>query len=371
MSDGQVAHRPACGPAPARRVAPQIRHGRHPAPACRPGRRGPPAGRPPGSPAVPASCGRNRRRPAGPAARGARLRVRQPQPLPRAGDAHVEQPALLLDRLVGPRVRGRQRALDEPDQEDRVPLQALGRVQAGQGHAVHRGARAGRRRAGSAPRGTPPASPLPRRVRRLRPRAALGPGHSSPVRPARPAPPTAPGQPRRPGARPGASPRRPSASTTRRQRRPLGLARPAARSATIAWRTSARSKNRSAPCTTVGTPASASASSYASDWALVRNSTAISRAGVPPAISSAHRAATAAASVGSSGKTRRSGSGPGGRCPTSSSRSRAWSPRACRITSLASADHLRGGPVVPHQPHHHRVAGSGAGSRAGTPRWPR
>ena len=110
----------------------------------------------------------------------------------------------------------------------------------------------------------------------------------------------------------------------------------AARSATIAWRTSGRSKNRSAPCTTYGTPASVSAFSYASDWALVRNSTAISRAGVPASISVRQRAATAVASAGSSVKIRSSGSGPGGRWPSSSSRSRASVPRACRITALAS-----------------------------------
>ena len=86
----------------------------------------------------------------------------------------------------------------------------------------------------------------------------------------------------------------------------------------------------------MGTPASASASSYASDCALVRNRTAISRAGVPAAISSAQRAATAVASAGSSGNIRISGSGPVGRWPCNSSRSRASAPLACRMIALAS-----------------------------------
>lgn len=115
-----------------------------------------------------------------------------------------------------------------------------------------------------------------------------------------------------------------------------GIERVAARSATIAWRTSVRSKNRSAPCTTYGTAASVSAFSYASDCALTRNSTAISLAGVPESIRARQRAATAFASAGSSVKIRRSGSGPGGRCPLSSSRNRASVPRAWEITALAS-----------------------------------
>jgi hypothetical protein len=58
-----------------------------------------------------------------------------------AGPGHpdVEQPPLLLDLLGGLGIDDRQRAVDQADQEDRVPLQALGRVQRGQRDALQRG----------------------------------------------------------------------------------------------------------------------------------------------------------------------------------------------------------------------------------------
>jgi hypothetical protein len=52
---------------------------------------------------------------------------------------------------------------------------------------------------------------------------------------------------------------------------------------------------------------------------LVRNNTATSLAGVPAPINAWIRSATCRASAGSSGSSRRSGSGPAGRCATSSS----------------------------------------------------
>ena len=60
-----------------------------------------------------------------------------------AGDADVEQAAFLLDRVGRTRalegVVDREHALVEADEEDGVPLQALGHVDADQGHALHLG----------------------------------------------------------------------------------------------------------------------------------------------------------------------------------------------------------------------------------------
>ena len=53
-----------------------------------------------------------------------------------AGDADVEEAAFLLDLLVGLCVGDRHHALGDADQEDDVPLQALGRVQGGEGDAL-------------------------------------------------------------------------------------------------------------------------------------------------------------------------------------------------------------------------------------------
>ena len=138
MSDGQVGQRPSLRSGPASRVAPQIRQEmtwvrRRSVPA------GPPAGAGRGRPLGAAGAvelGQEPRRPPGPATGRAGGGVRQPEPLPGPGDPDVEQPALLLDLLGGLGVRGGQRALGEADQEDRVPLQPLGRVQRGQGHPV-------------------------------------------------------------------------------------------------------------------------------------------------------------------------------------------------------------------------------------------
>src|SRR5699024_6494370 len=58
-----------------------------------------------------------------------------------AGDADVEQAAFLLDRVGRTRalegVVDREHALVEADEEDGVPLQALGHVDADQGHTLH------------------------------------------------------------------------------------------------------------------------------------------------------------------------------------------------------------------------------------------
>ena len=71
--------------------------------------------------------------PAGPAAPplagAAGQRPAQSQPLAGAGDADVEQPALLGDLCLGGRVLDRQRRVGEPDEEDGVPFQPLGRMQ--------------------------------------------------------------------------------------------------------------------------------------------------------------------------------------------------------------------------------------------------
>lgn len=58
---------------------------------------------------------------------------------PRPGDADIEQPALLLDLFVGLRIGDRHHAVGEPHEEHRVPLQALGGVQRGQGDALDGG----------------------------------------------------------------------------------------------------------------------------------------------------------------------------------------------------------------------------------------
>ena len=152
MSDGQVGQRPSLRSAPASRVAPQIRQEttwvRRRARSAGSPRRRPARSAPPER----SSCGRNRdgRRARPPGERAAaydsqshcRARV-----MP-----DVEQPPLLLDLLGGLRVRGGQGALGEADQEDRVPLQALGRVQARPGSPRRPWARAAGRPGGPARR---------------------------------------------------------------------------------------------------------------------------------------------------------------------------------------------------------------------------
>ncbi len=114
-------------------------------------RRWPAAGRTRGS-SRPCGCGPAARRhpllvgqqrveEAGRLARGAAAGVARQRPRQRevgagAGHADVEQPALLLDRGRGVGVRDRQGAVLEAAEEDRVPLQALGGVEGGQGDAV-------------------------------------------------------------------------------------------------------------------------------------------------------------------------------------------------------------------------------------------
>ncbi|CAM5541905.1 hypothetical protein SGRIM128S_05982 [Streptomyces griseomycini] len=53
------------------------------------------------------------------------------------GDTDIEEAALLLDLLAGLCVADRHHALGDADQEDDVPLQSLGRVQRGEGDALH------------------------------------------------------------------------------------------------------------------------------------------------------------------------------------------------------------------------------------------
>ncbi len=60
------------------------------------------------------------------------------QAFTRSGDADIEETALLLDLLVGLCVGDRHHAFGDADQEDDVPLQALGRVQGGEGDALDR-----------------------------------------------------------------------------------------------------------------------------------------------------------------------------------------------------------------------------------------
>lgn len=78
--------------------------------------------------------------PAGAAARTASRRAGERpgdgQALPGPGDSHVEEATLLLDLLVGLGVGDRHHAFGDADQEDDIPLQALGRVQGGQGDAL-------------------------------------------------------------------------------------------------------------------------------------------------------------------------------------------------------------------------------------------
>ena len=78
-----------------------------------------------------------------PAAGIARQRPAECQMHSRPCDPDVEQPSLLFDGLavlaVCQRVRDGQGAVGEADEEDRIPFQTLGRVQRGQGDALHDG----------------------------------------------------------------------------------------------------------------------------------------------------------------------------------------------------------------------------------------
>src|ERR1700760_4055233 len=56
-----------------------------------------------------------------------------------AGDPDIQEAAFLLDLFVGPGVGDGQHALGDTHQEDRVPFQALGRVQGGEGDALDGG----------------------------------------------------------------------------------------------------------------------------------------------------------------------------------------------------------------------------------------
>ena len=261
--------------------------------------------------------------------------------LARPGDPDVQQPPLLLDGLGGVGVRDRQHAVDEPDEQDRVPLQALGRVQRGQRDSLDRGCvlRRGRARPARRParRGPPPARR--RRARWASPTSAFSDSQRSRTAPEpaggcadQPDPastswtcPTSP----RPRALPVPS-ADPSAGREESVASSAALAAP--RSSTTASRTSGRSKNRSAPRSTYGIPASASASSNTSDCALTRYRTATSLAGVPASSSARIRPAAAAASAGSSGCAVNVGSGPGGRWATS------CTPAADTASARARAD---------------------------------
>ncbi len=68
-------------------------------------------------------------------ARRARRRPGQGQPLPGPGHAHVEQPPLLGDRLTRLGIHDRQDSFSQTGQEHHIPLQALGSVQGRQRNA--------------------------------------------------------------------------------------------------------------------------------------------------------------------------------------------------------------------------------------------
>ena len=76
-----------------------------------------------------------------PAARCSRQRPAECQMRSGPGDSDIEQPAFLFDRLtvgaVRQRMRDGQRAVGQPDQEHRVPLQPLRGVQRRQCDALH------------------------------------------------------------------------------------------------------------------------------------------------------------------------------------------------------------------------------------------
>ena len=88
----------------------------------------------------------------GPAPGRAGQRPGQAQVHAGAGDAHVEQPSFLVVSGLVVGEGDRHQPLGEPDQEHRVPFQALGRVQRGQRDALDAWGRAGWRR-------VPPARP--------------------------------------------------------------------------------------------------------------------------------------------------------------------------------------------------------------------
>lgn len=143
MSEGQSSQRMSFMAPASVRVAPQtrhrtgprgLRHGRADGPldgagrAAYHGSEGPGAGPQPLEEAAGA--------PVGAPARGAGERPGQREVEPGAGDADVQQAALLLDLLVGLGVGDGHHALGEADQEDGVPFEALGGVQRREGDAL-------------------------------------------------------------------------------------------------------------------------------------------------------------------------------------------------------------------------------------------
>ena len=179
-------------------------------------------------------------------------RPRQGQLLAGTRDGDVEQPPLLLDR-VGPRQRLRDRhdAVDEPDDEDGVPLQALGRVHRGEGHPLH----------GRGVLGVGPLGQVRRRSRRGPASGSRRPGRRR-GRPAPPATASGRGPRRRAAGRCSAQPVEARTSRTVGTSAPGSLPPAAApRSSRTASRISGRSKKRSPPLSTYGTPTSVSAAS--------------------------------------------------------------------------------------------------------------
>ncbi|MCY1241365.1 hypothetical protein D9M72_542620 [compost metagenome] len=65
--------------------------------------------------------------------------------LPRPGDAHIEQPALLIHVLRGVGERDRHEPFAEAHEEDRIPFEPLGGVQRRQGHPLDGGGMLGKR----------------------------------------------------------------------------------------------------------------------------------------------------------------------------------------------------------------------------------
>ena len=165
---GQVPQRPTLRSAPVVSGAAQVRQVAGADAFCR-RRRSPAPSAPRGRRVARRRCRAGRRgsarRPVA-ATAGPRAGPRQVQVLPGPGHADVEQAALFFDRLPALGQRDRHQPLGQADEEHRVPLQALGRVQRREGDALHGRARAGRR---CAPRAR-------RRTARARRRAPAWPG---------------------------------------------------------------------------------------------------------------------------------------------------------------------------------------------------
>ena len=275
-----------------------------------------------------------------------------------AGDADVEQPALLLDLRGGVGVHERQGAVDEADEEDGVPLEALGRVQRRERDALDGGGVLGggallelgdelAQAGGGVGGGEVAGEPVQRgqRLPALAGRAGAG---------------------RR---RSGDQPSPPRSTSATASARPSGASSSAARAAP---------RSSSDRLAHLGAVEEALAAAHEVGHAGVGQRRLVGRGlGVDPVEhrdlarracrrrpARAQRAATAAASAGSSSCSANAAPGRRGRWREQLAAARA-SDVARAMTALASADDLRGRAVVAHQPHLDGAAGSGGGSRAG------